>query len=167
MYIKEFVLRDDLEIHVSILIDDYEFIKNHPTEENILKKIKETFGFIEFVGNPTYNVQLEAIVEYPFHIKYIENPYIDIQKLAVRSRPDLICYIKNPTEEVQLISINKYWGNINFIKNPSKKIQIEAVKNINFKYDKGDRSAIIALKITCKEAIDLYYKLLKVSKIII
>jgi hypothetical protein len=170
MYIREFVLRDNLKVPVSVLISDYEFIRDNPTEENILQRIKGTYGFIEFVGSPTYNVQLEAVKDYPYHIKYIKNPHIDIQKIVVRYKADSIFYIDNPDDEVQLICVEQHWGNIHYIKNPSEKIQIHAVRNMNFEKDNLDqmnRLFLVKRKITCKKAIELYKKLSKVSKIIV
>ena len=76
-------------------------------------------------------------------IQYVENPSEDMQILAVSKDYDSIKYIENPSENVQEIAVKNYWGAIKFIKNPTlnvKRLAVishdEAINYINnYSYD--------------------------------
>ena len=81
--------------------------------KNILTKIGETNPkytlekqvynvgeLIQFIDNPSEEVQLAAVKENGLSIKYIQNPTEKVQLIVVKEIPYLIRYIKNPTEKV-------------------------------------------------------------------
>jgi hypothetical protein len=57
---------------------------------------------IEFVKRHCWNVQyLEAIKEWIYSIQFIKNPTEQVQFAAIQQDKDAYQYIKNPTERVK------------------------------------------------------------------
>ncbi|MDC4426973.1 hypothetical protein NQ663_20880, partial [Acinetobacter baumannii] len=89
----------------------------------------------------------EAVETKGWAIQFVENPSEEIQVLAVTKDYDAIKYRKNPSEEVQLAAINNYWGAIRYIENPSLEVRKKAVKEdeeaINYIYYDIDELKIL------------------------
>ena len=55
-------------------------------------------------------------------IQFIENPSEEVQMLAVQQDPSVLSYIKNPSEEVQMLAVQQNPRAIKYIKNPTPKV---------------------------------------------
>jgi hypothetical protein len=87
---------------------------------------------LQFIDNPSEEVQLAAVKKLGYSIKYIENPSEEVQLAAVRKNPYSIYYIQNPTEKVQLAAVEQDGYLIRYIQNPSEKvIQLARSKGVN------------------------------------
>lgn len=95
------------------IIDSPEYEVYIASEKEKIEIIKSNEEDIQFINNPTKEMQLEAIKYYGFNIEYI----------------------KNPSEELQLQAVTKAGHNIKFIENPTDKVIIEAIKTIDHKPD--------------------------------
>ena len=104
-----------------------QYIEN-PTEDMQLASVHK-FGYnIQYIKNPTEKVQLAAVKQNGSSIKYIKNPSKEVQLAAVREDGYAIQYISDPSEEVQLEAVKQNGCAIQYIENPSEEIQLEAVK---------------------------------------
>lgn len=105
------------------------------------------------IKNPSEEIKMFAIDMYPYSLEYIKDPSYEMQKRAIMKCGRVIKFVPNPSEELQLIAINDDWGNIEciinpakfvlrkvieispraikYIKNPSEEIQMLAVMNDN------------------------------------
>ena len=103
--------------------NDIDFGKHKELKELISKLIKhlninefelvKKDGFlIEFIQNPSEEVQLEAVKENGGAIQLIQNPSEEVQLEAVKENRGVIRYIKNPHPSV-LKYLEGYKGNIN------------------------------------------------------
>src|SRR6478672_7846399 len=61
---------------------------------------------IQFVKNPSLEVQLTAIKNDPFAIQYIKKPSLEVQLTAVQINPFAIQYIASPSKQVQIEAMN-------------------------------------------------------------
>ena len=104
--------------------------------KNILTKIGETnpkytldkqvynFGdLIQFIDNPSEEVQLTAVKEISYSLRFIQNPSEKVQLAVVEKNPYLIQFIENPTEKVQLAAVENSGYSIYYIKNPTEKVK--------------------------------------------
>lgn len=116
--------------------------------EMIWKGLRNDPNFINYVKNPSIEMQRYVIHENPFLFPYIDNPDYEIKKevlqikgrvienmidptkelqiLAVTNNPNVITFIKNPCEEAQMIAIEKKIVLYAFIENSTKKVALEA-----------------------------------------
>ena len=69
----------------------------------LLKNIVEN-NLLQYIENPSEEVQLAAVSQDGWAIQYIKNPSEEVQLAAVNQNGDAIQYIKNLSEEVQLAS---------------------------------------------------------------
>ena len=100
---------------------------------------------IQWIVDPSINVQLMAVKSNPETIKLIRNACPAAQMIAVQNTAgNAIRYIKHPSEELQMEAIAKSWLNIRYIAKPTEKVQLFAVA-IN-------PTALIELKSQCKKA---------------
>ncbi len=107
--------------------DNIEFIKN-PSEDVQLVAVSKDGYSIGYINNPTEKVQLVAVSKSGWIIDNIKNPSEDVQLAAVRRNDSSIEYIKNPTEKVQLAAVRKDKSLIKYIKNPTEKVQLAVVR---------------------------------------
>jgi hypothetical protein len=84
------------------------------------KQVYNVGDLIQFIDNPSEEVQLTAVKDDPFSIKYIENPTEKVQLAAVKKNPYSIRFIQNSSETVQLAAVKQYPNSIRFIQNPSE-----------------------------------------------
>ena len=74
---------------------------------NVLQIIKTYPELIEYVKEPTEEVQLVAVCKNGYLIEHINNPSEDIQFSAVNQNGKAIKFLSNPSEELKnLASIN-------------------------------------------------------------
>jgi hypothetical protein len=67
-------------------------------------------------------------VGYGYNIQWIDNPSEEIQLKAVIYAWDVIKLIKNPSESVKIAAVKHCGYAIQLIENPSEAVQLEAVK---------------------------------------
>jgi Fe2+ or Zn2+ uptake regulation protein len=101
---------------------------NNPTEEVQKIAVQHYGNAIQYINNPTEEVQRLAVQQNGYAIYYIENPTEEVQRLAVQQNGTAIEYIKNPSEEIQKIAVQQNGREIRYIKNPSEEIQKIAVQ---------------------------------------
>ena len=81
-----------------------------------------------YISVKTHRVIEEAVRTKGWAIQFVDNPSEDLQMIAVSRDYDAIKYIKDPSENVQLEAIKTYYAAIKFINKPTVKAKIEAVK---------------------------------------
>ena len=161
--------------------DQVESIKNNPrliyflnseTEEMQMTAVTRQLDTIEYIKEPTENVQLYVVKNNSRYISYIKNPTKKTQLYAVRADIDNITLIKNPCEmvllymvvtdpsylsdyedvsEIVALTAVKYDAySINYLDNPSDKIQVLAVKKnsstISLFHNQCEEAQLISLK---------------------
>ena len=99
-----------------------QFIDN-PSEEIQLKIIDVNPSLIQYIKNPSEKSQLRAVEKDIYSIEYIKNPSEEIQLKIIDVNPSLIQYINNPSEEVQLKVVNDVLDLFIQIKNPTDKVK--------------------------------------------
>ena len=104
-----------------------EYIKN-PSEEVQMAAVQETGFAIQYIKNPSEEVQMAAVKQDGRTIEYIKNPSDAMKMAAVQETGYAIRYIKNPSEEVQMAAVQETGFAIQYIKNPSEEVQMAAVK---------------------------------------
>lgn len=82
--------------------------KNLSSKEDQLKSVRQDGTLIDYIKNPSEEVQLEAVKQYPCSLYYIKH--------------------KHPSEKVKLELIKKYGKAIMFVDNPSEELQLAANK---------------------------------------
>ena len=87
------------------------------------KQVYNVGKLIQFIPNPSEEVQLVAVKENLFSIKYMENPTEEVQLMAVIKNPYSIQYIQNPSEKVQLVAVEQNPRLIRSIENPTEKVK--------------------------------------------
>ena len=114
-------------------VDFGEFDKKYPwvfdklnsvwTEDykrNVVNQAGET---LQFIKNPSEEVQRLALQNNGWAIQFIKNPSEELKRLAVQSNGLAIQHIKNPSEEVQRLAVQNDGDAIQHIKNPLPVIQ--------------------------------------------
>jgi hypothetical protein len=91
------------------------------------KQVYNNGDLIQFIDNPSEEVQLSAVKENGYSIQFIENPSQEVQLAAVKKWSASIQYIQNPSEKVQLAAVNKWGLLIRYIQNPTQRV-IQLVK---------------------------------------
>jgi len=86
-------------------------------DTNNLKSILTKIGEV----NPEYTLE-KQVYNVGDLIQFIDNPSEEVQLAVVQKNPNSIKYIQNPTEEVQLVAVKKNYRAINFIENPTEKV---------------------------------------------
>ena len=149
------------------------------TDNLKLLAVKKNGYTINFIANPTEEMQKEAIKNYPFAIQYIKNPTYEMMNLAIELNPqvvyalgelpkelqlkainlaieqdkNIIRHMTNPCEEVQLLSVKNFPDSVYDIKNPTEHVQLEAVKTkcTSIKYIKNpsEQLQLEAIKNDC------------------
>ncbi|NBP57438.1 hypothetical protein EBU71_13060 [bacterium] len=71
-------------------------------EYSLDKQVYNVGGLIQFIHNPSQEVQLAAVRRNSYSIRFIHNPSEKVQLAAVRKNPSSIKHIQNPSEKVQL-----------------------------------------------------------------
>jgi hypothetical protein len=87
------------------------------------KQVYNVGVLIQFIDNPSEELQLAVVKKNGWLIRFIENPSERVQLVAVEQDPYSIKRIKNPSEEAQLAAVEKNPYSIKFIKNPTDKVK--------------------------------------------
>ena len=130
-YFNDKMIQSLIESSGSII----QFIVN-PSEELQLVAVKQKGGAIEHIKNPSEQVQLAAVNKSGNEIEYIINkgivPSEQVQLAAVNQNAHYVEYIIKkgiePSEEVQLAAVKQNPYVIHHIQNPSEQVQLAAVK---------------------------------------
>ena len=105
------------------------FELNYLPEKDQINVIKSRGRHLQYIDNPSEEVQLAAVKQDGDAIKFIDNPSEEVQIAAVKNSPLMIDYIKNPSEKVQIAMVSENGFAIVYISGkPSEKIQLAAVK---------------------------------------
>ena len=102
------------------------------TEEEQKRKLQNDGNNIQYINNPSEELQLIAVKENGCAIKYIDNPSEKVQLEAISSHPSSIYYINNPCEDAQILAVGQDPNVIIDIKNPTEIVLQEAIKKIDF-----------------------------------
>ena len=106
--------------------DSIQYMEN-PSEEVQLAAVKQEGWAIQFIENPTEKLKLAAVNQNGYAIQYIKNPSEELQMAAVKQNGLAIQYIKNPSEAVQVAAVKQNGYAISCIKKPSEEVQLAAV----------------------------------------
>lgn len=93
---------DKIFLGQRLLIKDLNIWKD---KEYCLDIIKENGFVIQYITDPSEEIQLAALEQNYDSIRYITNPTINAQLFAVSNNGYLLQYISNPTDEVQLAAV--------------------------------------------------------------
>ena len=95
-------------------VKEYKGFFSSVIDEFNLAIVKQDGRAIEFIDNPSKQVQLIAVKQNAFAIKYIIKkgiiPSEKVQLIAVKQNGLAITFIKNPTEKVKQLH-QELWGN--------------------------------------------------------
>jgi hypothetical protein len=90
---------------------------------NLGKQVYNNGKLIQFIDNPSEEVQLAAVKKLGSSIQYIQNPSERVQLAAVKDNPSSIQYIQNPSEKIQLVAVKQNPYSIYCIKNPTEGVK--------------------------------------------
>lgn len=91
------------------------------TEDELIALISNHVRFLDFLPKPwSLSIQRAAIDVCPSTIDYIDNPSEELQLRAVRSNPMCITFINFPSEQVQQEAIRLNIDSFPNIRNPSE-----------------------------------------------
>jgi len=100
----------------------HEILKNNTDEKFHLMCVDKDAYDIQYIKNPSMDIQLTAVKRCGWSIKFIEHQSEQLQLLAIGRDASSLKFIKHPTEKVQKKAIKQYFGYITNIKNPSDDI---------------------------------------------
>jgi len=80
------------------------FVKTKEFQKICLRMIKQNGWVIQFIDNPSEEMQLEAVKENGYALYYIKNPSEKVKLEAVKQNGYVIKYIDSPSEEMKLIA---------------------------------------------------------------
>jgi hypothetical protein len=129
--------------------DNIQFIKD-PSYELQMAAVKQKGQVIRFIKDPSYELQLAAVNQTGMALQYIKDPSYELQLAAVKQNGYAIRFIKDPSYELQLAAVKQNAHAIRFIKDPSEEIQLAAVKQngyaIQFIKDPSEAIQLAAVK---------------------
>ena len=94
----------------------------YETEKEMLNVVKYNGSLIQYIYNPSEEVQLAAVKESADSLQYIHNPTEKTQLEAAKRNGHALQYIHNPSEKVQLAAVKEDGCSIKYINNPSEKV---------------------------------------------
>jgi DNA-dependent RNA polymerase auxiliary subunit epsilon len=74
---------------------------------NLGKQVYNNGELIQFIDNPSEEVQLAAVKENGYSIKFIDNPSEEVQLAAVKENGYSIKFIDNPSGKVKQLARSK------------------------------------------------------------
>jgi hypothetical protein len=86
-------------------------------DDSILKNILTKIGEV----NPKYTLE-KQVYNVGDLIQFIDNPSEEVQLAAVKENGYSIQFIQNPSERVQLAAVKQFVGSIQYIQNPTEKV---------------------------------------------
>lgn len=109
--------------------DFIQYIEN-PSLKVISTALNNRFSCIEYIkGEIPYDIIKEALKINGRGLEFLENPSLELQKIAIESVPCSIKFIKNPCEEIQILAVKKEDFAINYISNPCEEAQLLALES--------------------------------------
>ena len=114
-----------------ILQDPIKFVKDHPnaSEATLQTLVNYNPRVIQYIKNPSHEIQLIAANQNPYYFKYVKNPSPELQLKMVSRGGDQLEYIRNPSPQIQMAAVTNSGGALKFISNPSRELQLAAVNN--------------------------------------
>lgn len=103
-----------------------QWVKN-PSEQIQLASVEDNPADIRFIDNPTEKVQLAVVNKDGAYLVYITDPTDAVMLAGITHTPAVIEHFPHPSEQLQLIVINEHPRNIQYIENPTEKVQLIAV----------------------------------------
>jgi hypothetical protein len=106
------------------------YIRAHPDADDVTRRVLISYNpnTIEYMSNPSPELQMLAVKGNYKLIKYVENPSLDLQKEVVSANPYNIQYITNAAEQIKEYDFRLSDGVFPYIKNPPLKMQQQAVE---------------------------------------
>lgn len=105
------------------------FELNYLPDKDQINVVKSVGRHLQYIDNPSEEVQLAAVKQDGDAIKFIDNPSEEVQIGAVKNNPLMIDHIKNPSEKVYIAMVSENGHAIVYLKGTlSEKIQLAAVK---------------------------------------
>jgi DNA-dependent RNA polymerase auxiliary subunit epsilon len=113
-----------------LMNDPIGYIRAHPDADDVTRRVLISYNpnTIEYMANPSPELQMLAVKENYKLIKYVENPSFDLQQEVVSANPFNIQYITNPSDQIKEYAFQKSDGVFPYIKNPPLKMQQQAVE---------------------------------------
>jgi len=122
-YVKDHPDADDAILKTLVSYNPYtiEYIKN-PSRELQLIAVNKNIVLFKYVQNPSPELQLKAVSAIGDYIRYIDNPSHQVQMAAVTNAGNAIAIIDNPSLDLQMAAVKSYPDSINWIKNPAPQV---------------------------------------------
>lgn len=114
--------KDELTKYIEKNPSYIQYIKN-PSEELQYSVIEKNIFGILYIKNPSEDMQIKGIEDFSSNIQFIKNPTLKVQLIAIEDDPFNIRYIKNPTEDIQIKAMKKNPSVFNLIENPTDKVK--------------------------------------------
>jgi hypothetical protein len=113
-----------------LMKDPIGYIRAHPDADDVTRRVLISYdpNTIEYMANPSPELQMLAVKANYALIKYVENPSLDLQKEVVSANPYNIQYITNAAEQIKEYVFRLSDGVFPYIKNPPLKMQQQAVE---------------------------------------
>jgi hypothetical protein len=102
------------DVRIKIIVTDPYYYYNYLekagalTDYIILECVKRKPSIIQYVNNPSEEVQLEGVKHTGYNIEYLYNPAEVAQIAAVKNSAIALSHIQNPSEEVQLAAVRSH-----------------------------------------------------------
>lgn len=102
------------DVRIKIIVTDPYYYYNYLeragalTDYIILECVKRKPSIIQYVNNPSEEVQLEGVKHTGYNIEYLYNPTEVVQIAAVKNSAIALSHIQNPSEEVQLAAVRSH-----------------------------------------------------------
>jgi hypothetical protein len=102
------------DVRIKIIVTDPYYYYNYLersgglTDYIILECVKRKPSIIQYVNNPSEEVQLEGVKHTGYNIEYLYNPAEVVQIAAVKNSAIALSHIQNPSEEVQLAAVRSH-----------------------------------------------------------
>lgn len=118
------------EQYTQLMKNPIAYIRSHPDSDEVTRRVLISYNpnTIEYMANPSPELQMLAAKANYKLIKYVENPSLDLQQEVVMANPFNIQYITNASEEIKDLAFQKSNGVFPYIKNPTLKMQQQAVE---------------------------------------
>ena len=120
--VKKYIIENYEQGHWSTLKNDLTYRINKLSEPEQRELVHYRDYNLQYILNPSKELQLEMVKKDGLNIKYISNPSEEVQLEAVKENGYAIEYIENPSEAVQLEAVKEVIGAINDIKKPTEKV---------------------------------------------
>jgi hypothetical protein len=113
------------------------------SQDTWIKSLEKNVDNIQYIENPTPQVQMSVVYQNPINIQRIENPTDGVQDYILKNHKEYIFQIKNPNDKIKpLLDLGIYQVNavkrtayfIEYIENPTDEVQDYLLKNEHIQY---------------------------------